>query len=49
MKLSLPANRARTAADWLFAAVGSRSSVQLGLVPGAAVPLDSAAPELTHR
>ncbi|MCG5469920.1 NAD(P)/FAD-dependent oxidoreductase [Micromonospora sp. LAH09] len=47
--LSLPANRARTAADWLFAAVGSRPSVQLGLVPDAAVPLDTAAPELVRR
>ncbi|TQJ23458.1 NADH dehydrogenase [Micromonospora sp. A202] len=47
--LSLPANRARTAADWLFAAVGSRPSVQLGLVPDAAVPLDTAAPELARR
>lgn len=47
--LSLPANRARTAADWIFAAVGSRPSVQLGLVPGAAVPLDTAAPELIRR
>ncbi|MDG4828304.1 NAD(P)/FAD-dependent oxidoreductase [Solwaraspora sp. WMMD1047] len=46
---SLPANRARTAADWLFAAVGSRPSVQLGLVPGAEVPLDTAAPELIRR
>ncbi|MEH0970725.1 NAD(P)/FAD-dependent oxidoreductase [Micromonospora sp. CPCC 205546] len=47
--LSLPANRARTTADWLFTAVGSRPSVQLGLVPGAAVPLDTAAPELIRR
>lgn len=47
--LALPANRARTAADWLFTAVGARPTVQLGLVPGAAVPLDTAAPELLHR
>ncbi|MFG1648544.1 NAD(P)/FAD-dependent oxidoreductase [Micromonospora sp. NPDC049275] len=47
--LSLPANRARTVADWLFAAVGSRPSVQLGLVPGTAVPLDTAAPERARR
>jgi len=45
----LPANRSRTAADWPFAAAGSRPSVQLGLVPGVAVPLDTAAPELIHR
>ncbi|MEU4214172.1 NAD(P)/FAD-dependent oxidoreductase [Actinoplanes sp. NPDC026623] len=45
---ALPANRVRTAADWLFTAVGSRPAVQLGLVPGPAVPLDSDAPELVH-
>ncbi len=45
---ALPANRVRTAADWLFTAVGSRPAVQLGLVPGPAVPLDSDAPELAH-
>ena len=43
---ALPANRVRTAADWLFAAVSSRPGVQLGLVPGPAVPLDTDAPEL---
>ena len=45
---ALPANRFRTAADWLFTAVGSRPSVQLGLVPGPAVPLDTDAPEILH-
>ncbi|MBM0276868.1 NAD(P)/FAD-dependent oxidoreductase [Micromonospora tarensis] len=46
--LSLPANRTRTVADWLFSAAGTRPAVQLGLVPGAAVPLDTA-PELIRR
>ncbi|HEY6798417.1 MAG TPA: NAD(P)/FAD-dependent oxidoreductase [Kineosporiaceae bacterium] len=45
---ALPAGRVRTAAEWLFAAVGSRPVVQLGLVPGPAVPLDTDAPELIH-
>jgi NADH dehydrogenase len=45
---TLPANRFRTVADWLFTAVGSRPAVQLGLVPGPAVPLDTDAPELVH-
>lgn len=46
---ALPANRFRTAADWLFTAAGARPAVQLGLVPGPAVPLDTDAPELVHR
>ncbi|WP_127507822.1 NAD(P)/FAD-dependent oxidoreductase [Actinoplanes solisilvae] len=45
---ALPANRVRTVADWLFTAAGSRPPVQLGLVPGPAVPLDTDAPELVH-
>jgi NADH dehydrogenase len=45
---ALPANRFRTVADWLFTAAGSRPAVQLGLVPGPAVPLDTDAPELIH-
>lgn len=45
---ALPANRARTAAAWLFAAVGRRPDTQLGLVPGTAVPLDTANPEVLH-
>ncbi|MEU8660762.1 NAD(P)/FAD-dependent oxidoreductase [Actinoplanes philippinensis] len=44
--LALPGNRVRTATEWLFTAVGSRPAVQLGLVPGSAVPLDTGAPEL---
>ncbi|MDG4811089.1 FAD-dependent oxidoreductase [Micromonospora sp. WMMD1120] len=47
--LSLPANRTRTVADWLFSAAGDRPAVQLGLVPGTAVPLDTAAPELVRH
>ncbi|MEV4201226.1 NAD(P)/FAD-dependent oxidoreductase [Micromonospora globbae] len=47
--LSLPANRARTATDWLFAGLGTRPLTQLGLVPATAVPLDTAAPERAHR
>jgi NADH:ubiquinone reductase (H+-translocating) len=42
--LSMPGNRVRVAADWLLDAVLPRQGVQLGLVPGSAVPLDSAAP-----
>ncbi|HYJ75777.1 MAG TPA: FAD-dependent oxidoreductase, partial [Kineosporiaceae bacterium] len=45
---ALPANRVRTASEWLFTAVGSRPPVQLGLVPGGEVPLDTDAPELVH-
>jgi hypothetical protein len=36
-------------ANWLFAAVAGRPTVQLGLVRGRAVPLETAAPELTHQ
>jgi NADH dehydrogenase len=43
--LSMPGNRVRVAADWLLDAVLPRQGVQLGLVPGDAVPLDSAFPE----
>nr|WP_221383150.1 FAD-dependent oxidoreductase [Actinoplanes polyasparticus] len=46
---ALPANRFRTVADWLFTAVSSRPAVQLGLVPGPAVPLDTDAPEVIHQ
>jgi NADH:ubiquinone reductase (H+-translocating) len=42
--LSMPGNRGRVAADWLLDAVLPRQGVQLGLVPGSAVPLDSAFP-----
>ena len=43
--LSLPGNRRRILADWVLDAVAGRPAVELGLVPGADVPLDSAAPE----
>jgi NADH dehydrogenase len=43
--LSMPGNRVRVAADWLLDAVLPRQGVQLGLVPGEAVPLDSSAPD----
>lgn len=39
--LSMPGNRIRVAADWLLDAVLARQSVQLGLVRGAAVPLET--------
>jgi NADH dehydrogenase len=41
--LALPANRTRTAADWLLDAALSRQVVQLGLVAPTAVRLDSTA------
>jgi NADH:quinone reductase (non-electrogenic) len=47
--LSLPSNRVRTAADWLLDVVLPRRTVQLGLVPPSAVPLDTATPELPAR
>lgn len=40
------ANRVRTAVDWLLDAVLGRQSVQLGLVRGPHVPLDTDSPEL---
>ncbi|GIE98403.1 NAD(P)/FAD-dependent oxidoreductase [Paractinoplanes rishiriensis] len=42
--LSMPGNRVRVAGDWLLDAVLGRQGVQLGLVRGEAVPLDSADP-----
>jgi NADH:ubiquinone reductase (H+-translocating) len=45
---AMPGNRVRTAADWLLDAVLPRQTVQLGLVRGAAVPLETAAPERPH-
>ncbi|MCZ7434525.1 NAD(P)/FAD-dependent oxidoreductase [Streptomyces sp. WMMC1477] len=42
---SLPGNRARVLTDWMLNAVLPRQSVQLGLVPEFAVPLDTASPE----
>jgi NADH dehydrogenase len=46
--LSMPANRARTAADWLLDAVLPRQTVQLGLVRGPDVPLETSSPEVPH-
>jgi NADH dehydrogenase len=42
--LSMPGNRVRVAADWLLDLLLPRQGVQLGLVPGSAIPLDSAEP-----
>jgi NADH dehydrogenase len=42
--LSMPGNRIRTAVDWILDAVLGRQSVQLGLVRGVAVPLDTSTP-----
>jgi NADH dehydrogenase len=42
---AMPGNRVRTAADWLLDAVLPRQTVQLGLVRGNSVPLETAAPE----
>jgi NADH dehydrogenase len=47
--LSLPGNRIRTATDWALDALLGRQTVQLGLVRSAAVPLDTASPELPAR
>ena len=47
--LSMPGNRVRVAADWLLDLALPRQGVQLGLVPGSAVPLDSASPETEKR
>jgi NADH dehydrogenase len=43
---AMPGNRIRTASEWFFDAVLGRQTVQLGLVRGAAVPLDTSSPEL---
>jgi NADH dehydrogenase len=43
--LSLSGNRVRTAADWALDAVLPRPTVQLGLVPPTAVPLETGSPE----
>ncbi|MCY1137560.1 NAD(P)/FAD-dependent oxidoreductase [Actinoplanes sp. Pm04-4] len=39
--LSMPGNRVRVSADWLLDAILPRQGVQLGLVRGTAVPLES--------
>jgi NADH:ubiquinone reductase (H+-translocating) len=44
--MAMPGNRVRTAADWLLDTVLGRQSVQLGLVRGPHVPLDTDTPEL---
>ena len=46
--MDMPGNRIRTATDWALDAALGRQFVQLGLVPSAAVPLDTASPELPH-
>ena len=43
---SVPANRTRIAVDWLLDPLLGRQTVQLGLIPSWAVPLDTASPEL---
>lgn len=43
---STPANRGRIAADWILNVACPRQGVQLGLVPGTAVPLESDKPEV---
>ena len=47
--LAMPGNRVRVAVDWALDAVLPRQAVQLGLVHAAAVPLDTATPELPAR
>jgi NADH:ubiquinone reductase (H+-translocating) len=46
--VAMPGNRTRTAVDWLLDAVLPRQTVQLGLVRGPNVPLETASPELEH-
>src|SRR5439155_7528921 len=43
---AIPANRVRIAVDWALDPLLGRQTVQLGLVPSWAVPLDTASPEL---
>jgi NADH:ubiquinone reductase (H+-translocating) len=43
---AMPGNRIRTAVDWALDALLGRQSVQLGLVRGPHVPLDTDSPEL---
>ena len=45
---ALPGNRLRVATDWALDAVLPRQTVQLGLVRGASVPLETAVPQTTH-
>jgi NADH dehydrogenase len=46
---AMPGNRIRTAADWALDAVLPRQTVQLGLVRGDEVPLETASPEHPHH
>jgi NADH dehydrogenase len=43
--LALPANRTRVTADWVLGALTGRQAVQVGLVRGGEVPLDTKTPE----
>jgi NADH dehydrogenase len=47
--LSMPGNRVRTATDWLYDAVLRRQTTQLGVIPAADVPLETASPERIRR
>jgi NADH dehydrogenase len=44
--LALPGNRTRVTADWALNAMLPRQTVQLGVIPAPAVPLDTTSPEL---
>jgi NADH dehydrogenase len=46
--LSMPGNRIRTASEWTLNTLLTRESAELGLVRGAAVPLDSPSPEISR-
>ncbi|MEV4601952.1 NAD(P)/FAD-dependent oxidoreductase [Amycolatopsis sp. NPDC049253] len=47
--LAMPGNRLRTATNWALTTVSRRPTVQLGLVRGSSVPLDTDSPEVPHR
>ncbi len=47
--LAMPGNRVRTATDWLYDAVLRRQTTQLGVIPAADVPLETASPERTRK
>ncbi|MEJ3746600.1 NAD(P)/FAD-dependent oxidoreductase [Actinomycetes bacterium KLBMP 9797] len=46
---AMPGNRIRTAVDWTLDALLPRQTVQFGLLPASAVPLDTASPELARH
>ncbi len=46
---SMPGNRLRTGLDWAVDAVQRRQTVELGLVRGPAIPLDTASPEIPRH